>query len=54
MNNDECPESEYGHAWIAGMMRVHDEDVEVTARERAKFRGVVTCERCDYTYQVKS
>ena len=48
MTNDECPESPYGHRWVAGMMYVHDEDVESVAAVRP-----VECERCEYVYQVK-
>lgn len=47
--NDDCPGSDYGHTWVAGIMRVHDEDVESVAAVRP-----VECERCEYVYQVGS
>lgn len=37
------------HSWVAGMMHVHDEDLETVARMRP-----VTCEKCDDTYQVSA
>jgi hypothetical protein len=33
------------HSWVAGMMHVHDEDVESVAATRA-----VTCDKCDCRY----
>lgn len=35
----------YGHAWVAGMMDVHDEDVHEVAAIRR-----VECERCEHIY----
>jgi hypothetical protein len=52
MDNDNCPYSEYGHSWEAGMMHVHDEDVESTARARRAFGETVECGQCDHVYQV--
>lgn len=46
MDNYECPDSDYGHSWVAGMMNVHSEDVESVAAVRP-----VECERCEYVYQ---
>lgn len=45
MNNSECL-----HAWVAGMMYVHEEDLDSTARERAEWGGTVECEKCEMTY----
>lgn len=42
------------HAWVAGIMVVHPEDLESTARERAKWGGTVECEKCDLVYEVES
>lgn len=33
------------HTWVAGMMYVHDEDVETVAAERH-----VSCEKCDASW----
>lgn len=38
------------HAWVAGMMYVHEEDLEATARDRAEWGGTVECEKCDMIY----
>lgn len=46
MNDDNCPESQLGHSWVAGMMRVHEEDLAFVAAQRQ-----VECERCGYVYQ---
>lgn len=48
MSNDECPDSEWGHSWIVGMMYVHNDDLESVATRRR-----VECERCEYVYQPK-
>lgn len=45
MNNSECL-----HAWVGGMIYVDKEDLEATARERAKWGGTVECEKCDMIY----
>lgn len=52
VDNDTCPDSLYGHTWVAGMMYVHSEDVHATAIARARFGGVIECERCEHVYQV--
>lgn len=33
------------HSWVAGMMYVHDEDLDAVARMRT-----VECERCEVVY----
>lgn len=45
-DNDNCPESEYGHSWVADMMHVHDEDVVSVAAARE-----VECQYCEYVYR---
>jgi virulence-associated protein VapD len=52
MSNDICPESEFGHRWVAGSMYVHDEDVATVARARQVFRQTVECEKCEHVYEV--
>jgi len=42
MDQEECL-----HAWVAGIMYVHPEDLEQVAAMRE-----VTCEKCDKVYQV--
>lgn len=48
MEQEECQ-----HSWVAGMMYVHDDDVEDCARARAAFGETVECECCDAIYEVK-
>lgn len=43
-------ETRGSHAPVAGMMHVHDEDLETVARMRAKRGEKVQCEDCDMTY----
>lgn len=38
------------HSAIAGIMHVHDEDLDMVAAERAKRREKVECQNCDYVY----
>lgn len=52
MSNYECPESEFGHAWEAGMMHVHSEDAHQCAIARAAFGETVECGRCGHVYDV--
>lgn len=41
----------YGHAPIAGMMHVSEEDLHAVAQARAINRQPrIACERCDQTY----
>jgi len=38
----------HNHSWVAGMMHVHDEDLETVSKMRP-----VTCEVCDLVYGSK-
>jgi ribosomal protein L24E len=40
------------HEWVAGMMIVHPDDLEETARARAAFGGKIECTQCDEVYKV--
>lgn len=42
---DACPGSEYGHAWVGGMIYIDSEDVEACAAVRE-----IECEHCGATY----
>lgn len=52
MSRDEdCPESDIGHNWVAGMMYVSNEDIEQVARARqAAGESAPECEYCEATY----
>lgn len=39
------------HSAVAGMMRVHEEDLDSVARERRSFGGNVECADCDMVYR---
>lgn len=44
--------SSYGHSAIAGMMHVHDDDLDTVAdMRRANGDQPIECERCDATYR---
>lgn len=39
------------HSWVAGMMVVHPEDLDMVARERARHGETVECAKCEEVYR---
>ena len=52
MNNYECEFGVNGHAWIAGLASVHEEDARQCAIDRAAFGQTVECEACERIYDI--
>lgn len=43
-----CP-----HGWVAGVMAVADDDLEMVVTMRAEFGGIVECQHCGATVKVE-
>jgi hypothetical protein len=51
---ERCPDDEpagHRHTWVAGIMAVHDEDLDAVYAERAARGETIDCETCDAVYE---
>jgi hypothetical protein len=44
------PPEECRHSWVAGIMYVHDEDLDAVYAARQEFGGTIDCEKCEKVY----